>query len=221
MISFAADLGRSGPIFAAYAQIGPAIFSTLLPHSKTPPLLWPKRKQKERFLLGIFVILHNVPHKAPGQQMAAFHIAAHHQHCVAADILYYLYTMYLNIQCGVITPIHRIGDGAHAAGIADHGGVGCGVAQGLHCCGAAALAQSTDHAVAGHQQKSPSQKNLREAFALYNACGQMPYRKMYFIMNSTVSTYIMGLIFFSLALPVTRLMMVQEIMPMAMPSEML
>ena len=131
MISFAADLGRSGPIFAAYAQIGPAIFGTLLPHSKTPPLLWPERKQKERFLLGIFVILHNVPHKAPRQQMAAFHIAAHHQHSVAADILYYLYIMYLNIQCSVITPIHRIGDGAHAAGIADHGGVGCGVAQGL------------------------------------------------------------------------------------------
>ena len=40
-------------------------------------------------------------------------------------------------------------------------------------------------------------------------------------MNSTVSTYISGLIFFSLALPVTTLMMVQEITPMAMPSEML
>ena len=126
MISFAASLGRSGLIFAAYAQIGPAIFGTLLPHSKTPPLLWPKRKQKERFLLGIFVILHNVPHKAPGQQMAAFHIAAHHQHSVAADILYHLYIICLNIQYGVIAPIHRIGDGSHAAGIADHGGVGGG-----------------------------------------------------------------------------------------------
>lgn len=136
-------------------------------------------------------------------------------------MLYYMYIISLNIQCGVIVSIHRIGDGAHAAGIADHGGVGGGIAQGLRCCGAAALAQSADHAVAGHQQKSPSQKNLREAFAFYDACGPMPYRKMYFIMNSTVSTYIMGLIFFSLALPVTRLMMVQEIMPMAMPSEML
>ena len=48
-----------------------------------------------------------------------------------------------------------------------------------------------------------------------------PYRQMYFRMNSTVSTYISGLIFFSLALPVTTLMMVQEITPMAMPSEML
>ena len=40
-------------------------------------------------------------------------------------------------------------------------------------------------------------------------------------MNSTVSTYISGLIFFSLALPVITLMMVQEMMPMAIPSEML
>ena len=40
-------------------------------------------------------------------------------------------------------------------------------------------------------------------------------------MNSTVSTYISGLIFFSLALPETTLMMVQEMTPMAMPSEML
>lgn len=126
MISFAVVLGCPRPIFAAYAQMGPAIFGTLLPHSKTPPLLWPKRKQKERFLLGIFVILHNVPRKAPGQQMAAFHIAAHHQHSVAADILYHLYIICLNIQYGVITPMHRIGDGAHAAGIADHGGVGGG-----------------------------------------------------------------------------------------------
>ena len=45
MISFAADLGRSGPIFAAYAQIGPAIFGTLLPHSKTPLCFGPKESK--------------------------------------------------------------------------------------------------------------------------------------------------------------------------------
>ena len=36
-------------------------------------------------------------------------------------------------------------------------------------------------------------------------------------MNSTVSTYMSGLIFFSLALPVMTLMRVQEMTPMAMP----
>ena len=37
-------------------------------------------------------------------------------------------------------------------------------------------------------------------------------------MNSTVSTYIRGLIFFSLALPVMTLSRVQEMTPMAMPT---
>ena len=40
-------------------------------------------------------------------------------------------------------------------------------------------------------------------------------------MNRTVSTYIRGLIFFSLALPVMTFSRVQEMTPMAMPSEML
>ena len=39
-------------------------------------------------------------------------------------MLYYMYIISLNIQYGMITSIHRIGDDAHAAGIADHGGVG-------------------------------------------------------------------------------------------------
>ena len=46
-------------------------------------------------------------------------------------------------------------------------------------------------------------------------------RKTYFRMNRRVSTYIRGLIFFYFALPVNRLMRVQEMTPMAMPSEML
>lgn len=41
-------------------------------------------------------------------------------------MLYYMYIIFLNIQYGIIVPIHRIGDGAHAAGIADHGSVGGG-----------------------------------------------------------------------------------------------
>lgn len=41
-------------------------------------------------------------------------------------MLYYMYIIFLNIQCGMMVSIHRIGDGAHAAGIADHGGVGGG-----------------------------------------------------------------------------------------------
>ena len=40
-------------------------------------------------------------------------------------------------------------------------------------------------------------------------------------MNSTVRTYISGVIFFSLALPVRTLISVQEMMPMAIPSEIL
>ena len=40
-------------------------------------------------------------------------------------------------------------------------------------------------------------------------------------MNITVSTHHQGLIFFSLALPLIRLSRVQEMTPMAMPSEML
>ena len=51
--------------------------------------------------------------------------------------------------------------------------------------------------------------------------GKAAYRKMYFRMNSTVRTYISGVIFFSLALPVRTLISVQEMMPMAIPSEML
>ena len=47
------------------------------------------------------------------------------------------------------------------------------------------------------------------------------YSRTYFRMKRTVSTYMRGLIFFSLALPVTTLTMVQEMTPMAMPSEML
>ena len=47
------------------------------------------------------------------------------------------------------------------------------------------------------------------------------YRKMYFRMNSTVRTYISGVIFFYLALPDSRLISVQETTPIAMPSEML
>ena len=47
------------------------------------------------------------------------------------------------------------------------------------------------------------------------------YSKIYFRMNSTVSTYIRGLIFFSRALPVMRFSNVQEMTPMAIPSEML
>ena len=47
------------------------------------------------------------------------------------------------------------------------------------------------------------------------------YSRTYFRMNSTVSTYISGLIFFSRALPVMRFSRVQEMTPMAMPSEML
>ena len=39
-------------------------------------------------------------------------------------MLYYMYIILLNIQYSVTVPMHRIGDGAHAAGIADHGGVG-------------------------------------------------------------------------------------------------
>ena len=51
--------------------------------------------------------------------------------------------------------------------------------------------------------------------------GKAAYRKMYFRMNSTVRTYISGVIFFSLALPVRTLISVQEMMPMAIPSEIL
>lgn len=48
-----------------------------------------------------------------------------------------------------------------------------------------------------------------------------PYKKIYFATNKTVSTYISMLIFFSFALPVIRFTNVQEITPMAIPSEML
>lgn len=75
-------------------------------------------------------------------------------------MFYYMYIIFLNIQCGVVAPIHRVGDGAHAAGIADHGGVGGGITQGFHCCDAAALAQSADHAVAGHTSKKAPLKKI-------------------------------------------------------------
>lgn len=47
------------------------------------------------------------------------------------------------------------------------------------------------------------------------------YKKIYFNINNTVSTYINTLTFFSFALPDTRLTIVHEITPIAMPSEML
>jgi len=47
------------------------------------------------------------------------------------------------------------------------------------------------------------------------------YKKIYFSINRTVSTYISALIFFSFAFPVIRLIKVQEITPMAIPSEIL
>ena len=47
------------------------------------------------------------------------------------------------------------------------------------------------------------------------------YRKIYFRINSTASTYIRALIFFSFALPVIRLMATYVIIPMEIPSEML
>lgn len=47
------------------------------------------------------------------------------------------------------------------------------------------------------------------------------YKKIYFKINNTVSTYIKMLIFFSFALPVRRLINVQEITPTAIPSEIL
>ena len=50
---------------------------------------------------------------------------------------------------------------------------------------------------------------------------RVAYSRTYFRMNSTVSTYISGLIFFSRAFPVMRFSRVQEMTPMAMPSEML
>ena len=67
-----------------------------------------------------------------------------------------------------------------------------------------------------HQTKNPQP---------FVGCGffskRSTYRKIYFRMNSTVRTYISGVMFFSLALPVRTLISVQETMPMAMPSEML
>lgn len=47
------------------------------------------------------------------------------------------------------------------------------------------------------------------------------YRKIYFRINRTVSTYIRMLIFLSFAFPVNRFSSVQEITPIAIPSEML
>ena len=61
----------------------------------------------------------------------------------------------------------------------------------------------------------------RDETKLLTSLGEICYSRTYFRMNRTVSTYIRGLIFFSLALPVITLMMVQEMMPMAIPSEML
>ena len=52
MISFAVVLGCPRPIFAAYAQMGPAIFGTLLPHSKTPLCFGPKESKGGVFHLG-------------------------------------------------------------------------------------------------------------------------------------------------------------------------
>ena len=66
-----------------------------------------------------------------------------------------------------------------------------------------------------HQTKNPQPFYGLRIFAL------LAYRKIYFRMNSTVRTYISGVMFFSLALPVRTLISVQEMMPMAMPSEML
>ena len=64
-------------------------------------------------------------------------------------------------------------------------------------------------------QKNPQPFYGLRIFAL------LAYRKIYFRINSTVSTYISGVIFFSLALPVRTLISVQEMMPMAIPSEIL
>lgn len=47
------------------------------------------------------------------------------------------------------------------------------------------------------------------------------YKNTYFRINNIVSTYISKLTFFSFAFPVSRLMIVQEITPMAIPSEIL
>ena len=62
-------------------------------------------------------------------------------------------------------------------------------------------------------KKLPGQK-AREFFTIF-------YRKIYFRINSTASTYIRALIFFSFALPVIRLMATYVIIPMEIPSEML
>lgn len=55
---------------------------------------------------------------------------------------------------------------------------------------------------------------------LYLSCPNT-YRKIYFRINNTVRTYISTLIFLSFAFPVRRFSSVQEITPMAIPSEML
>ena len=54
-------------------------------------------------------------------------------------------------------------------------------------------------------------------FMLLESLWETAYSRTYFRMNRTVSTYIRGLIFFSLALPVMTLSRVQEMTPMAMP----
>ena len=52
-------------------------------------------------------------------------------------------------------------------------------------------------------------------------CVALFYKKIYFKINRMDSIYISPLIFFSFAFPVNRLIKVQEITPIAIPSEML
>ena len=85
-------------------------------------------------------------------------------------------------------------------------------------CSAAELPPSPGCTCNNKRRKKPfARQKWRRAFAVAGSV----YSRTYLRMKRMVRTYIRGLIFFSLALPVTTLMMVQEMTPMAMPSEML